>query len=124
MDNNKISAKIKAMRDQLGWSQVELSRRMSLTQPTISDWESGKKLPTVANLIRLAELFGMPFSALVDSSSQADWLSMMSQLRSTRSDSSAALYVQSPSDTYQAGLEVATPNPVLTDEEMRLLRLC
>jgi hypothetical protein len=48
---------------------------------------------------------------------------MMSQLRSTRSDSSAALYVQSPSDTYQAGLEVATPNPVLTDEEMRLLRL-
>lgn len=59
-----MEKRIRQARLAAGLSQAELSRRMYVTQPTVSDWESGRKAPHVKNLIRLALLLGVNFEWL------------------------------------------------------------
>jgi len=39
-------------------SQAELAARIGTSQPTIARWESGKQLPSVRSLMRIAEATG------------------------------------------------------------------
>ncbi len=59
-----MEKRIRQARIEAGLSQAELSRRMYVTQPTVSDWESGRKAPHVKNLARLALLLGVSFEWL------------------------------------------------------------
>jgi len=38
-----IKERIKRARHECGWSQAELARRMSVTQPSVAEWESGRE---------------------------------------------------------------------------------
>ncbi len=51
--------RIKKARTEKGWSQSELARRMFVSQPSVADWESGRKAPHTKNLARLAMLLGV-----------------------------------------------------------------
>lgn len=51
--------RIKELRIEKGITQIRLSVELEVTQETISAYETGKHLPTVANLIRLSELFSV-----------------------------------------------------------------
>jgi len=51
--------RIKKARAEKGWSQAELARRMFISQPSVADWESGRKAPHTKNLARLATLLGV-----------------------------------------------------------------
>lgn len=42
-----------------GLSQLEIARRIGATQPQVSDWMQGKKIPHASNLIKLAEAMDM-----------------------------------------------------------------
>lgn len=55
---------IKRARIERGWSQAELARRMSVTQPSVAEWESGRKAPSMKNLVRLAKLLDVGFEWL------------------------------------------------------------
>lgn len=50
----KIGLRIKNLREERGYSQGELARRVGVTQPTVSDWENNKTEPAVDNLRILA----------------------------------------------------------------------
>lgn len=54
-----MKERIKRARQERGWSQAELARRMSVTQPSVAEWESGRKAPHMKNLVRLAKLLGV-----------------------------------------------------------------
>lgn len=54
-----MDERIKKARQALGWSQGELARRMYVSQPSVADWESGRKAPHTKNLVRLAVLLGV-----------------------------------------------------------------
>ena len=41
-----------------------MARRMFVTQPSVADWESGRKAPHTKNLTRLAVLLGVSFEWL------------------------------------------------------------
>jgi transcriptional regulator with XRE-family HTH domain len=56
--------RIKQARGERGWSQAELARRVSVTQPSVAEWESGRKAPSMKNLMRLAQLLGVGFEWL------------------------------------------------------------
>lgn len=56
--------RIKQARKAIGWSQADLARRMFVTQPSVADWESGRKAPHTKNLARLAMLLGVRFEWL------------------------------------------------------------
>jgi len=40
-------------------TQVKIAEIMGITQPQVSNWFQGKRLPSAYNLIRLAEIFEM-----------------------------------------------------------------
>lgn len=42
-----------------GWTQAQLAERLSLTQPIIARWETGRATPNDVNLGRLAEALGV-----------------------------------------------------------------
>lgn len=60
-----IGARIKEARETLKISQKELALRVGVSQPSVSDWETGKTEPTVDNLRVLAVELEVFFEWLV-----------------------------------------------------------
>lgn len=61
-----IGERIQQYRKNLGLSQEELGARLHLSRQTVSLWEKGQTFPTIDNLIRLKEIFGVSIDAMVD----------------------------------------------------------
>ncbi|MEO1234716.1 MAG: helix-turn-helix domain-containing protein, partial [Myxococcota bacterium] len=57
---------VRALRGALGWSQAELAKRVGVSQPLVSSWESGRRAPRGAALRALSAL-----AASVDSPTEA-----------------------------------------------------
>lgn len=53
MENN-----FKIARELCGLSQKYVSLELGVSAPTVSEWESGRKTPTVENLLKLKKLYG------------------------------------------------------------------
>jgi len=49
-----VAGAIKDVREQRGWSQAELARKLKRTQTAVSYWEAGKRAPGVDDLVELA----------------------------------------------------------------------
>ena len=54
-----VGEKIQAYRKRLGMSQEELGQKLLVSRQTISLWEKDQTVPTIDNLIRLREIFGV-----------------------------------------------------------------
>lgn len=54
--NNWIATKIRRQRELRNWTQSELARRLGRTQTSLSYWESGKRTPSLDDLIELADV--------------------------------------------------------------------
>ncbi len=48
------------LREQRGWTRVELGRRARIHPATVGKIESGRQVPYAPELSRLAKAFGMP----------------------------------------------------------------
>jgi transcriptional regulator with XRE-family HTH domain len=59
MSQKTIGERIKQLRNQKGLTQIELAKQMSVGNSTISNWESDRRLPSIAELGRLASFFGV-----------------------------------------------------------------
>ena len=60
-----VGERLQQYRKNLGLSQEELSQRLFVSRQTVSQWETDQTLPTVDNLIRIKEIFGVSLDALV-----------------------------------------------------------
>ena len=49
---------LRRAREKKGLSQKYIAASLGVSAPTVSEWESGRKTPTVENLIRLSDLIG------------------------------------------------------------------
>ena len=68
-----VSEKIQLYRKKAGLSQEELARMLFVSRQTVSLWETGQTLPTIDNLIRLREIFGVSLDAILcDDTAEAD----------------------------------------------------
>jgi len=61
-----IGERIQNYRKKLGLSQEELGAKLHLSRQTVSLWEKGQTFPTIDNLIRLKEIFGVSIDEMVD----------------------------------------------------------
>lgn len=52
-----LGHRICELRTALGWSQVELAKRLGVAKQTVSNWENENIQPSIEMLIRLAKLF-------------------------------------------------------------------
>lgn len=60
-----ISATIKKMRVERGWSQEQLAEKLGVSRQAVTKWETGAGAPDIANLAALARLFGTSIDELV-----------------------------------------------------------
>lgn len=51
--------KIKALREEMGWTQAELARRLGITRNGVNSWEQGLSMPSPACLVDLAGVFSV-----------------------------------------------------------------
>lgn len=54
-----LGQRIGELRTALGWSQVQLSKRLGVAKQTVSNWENDNIQPSIEMLVRLAKLFNV-----------------------------------------------------------------
>lgn len=67
----------------MGLTQEELGRLIGVTRTIISTYETGRRVPTVRNFVKLAEIFGHDISQSVNHKyyhGQIDWRKLRQQL--------------------------------------------
>ena len=57
--------RIKDLREAKGLTQEALGALLGVNQSTIASWESGKKSPTLPNLVRMADYLGVTLDELM-----------------------------------------------------------
>ncbi len=65
---------LKGARETKGLSQEELAKKIFSTRQSISNWETGKKVPTLENIKRLAEILEIPVDDLIIKNTEGDEL--------------------------------------------------
>lgn len=53
----ELGARVRAMREERGWSQRDLASRVGMSQPAVARFEAGGTTPTLAVLERFAAAF-------------------------------------------------------------------
>ena len=57
--------RIKELREKAGKQQKELAIDLGVSQPTVSDWESGRKIPSAKSTSKIADYFQVPIDYLL-----------------------------------------------------------
>lgn len=66
-DIMRVGANISKCRKAAGMTQTEVADRLGLSFQAVSNWERGQSCPDIANLMALAELFGVSVDRLLGS---------------------------------------------------------
>lgn len=54
-----LGQRICALRNSLGWSQVDLAAKLNVAKQTVSNWENENIQPSIEMLVRLSKVFGV-----------------------------------------------------------------
>lgn len=65
LTRKQIAARLRKARTDLGFTQKEVADALGVHRPTISEIEAGRRAVSTEELYRLAQLYGMPVSALL-----------------------------------------------------------
>ena len=80
MNTETIGKRISAQRRQAGMTQEELAEQLGISAQAVSKWENGHNLPDIENLILIADILKMPYTALIDEDYESVALPMRSRL--------------------------------------------
>ena len=67
-----LGEKLQKLRKARGWTQEELAEKVGVSRQSLSKWESDSTLPDTANVIILADLFGVSIDYLLREAVPAD----------------------------------------------------
>ena len=65
MDQKKIGAFLKALRQEKEMTQEQLAEQLGVSNRTISRWETGSNMPDISLLVEIAEFYEVSISALI-----------------------------------------------------------
>lgn len=68
MVENSIASQIKRLRNARGWTQPQLADKLSVSKQTISNWETGIKVPRMGSLQKIANLFNVKIGEITNAS--------------------------------------------------------
>lgn len=69
MNISEIGRNIAFLRKNAGLTQEGLAEKLGVTAQAVSKWENGHNLPDIENLMLIAELLNLPYSALLSGNS-------------------------------------------------------
>ena len=61
----RLSRRLKQLREQRGWTQVDVSRMMGVRRTSVANYEQGVSFPSVPALDKLARIFGVTIDSLI-----------------------------------------------------------
>lgn len=64
--DNTIALQIKSLRNKFGWSQSQLADKLSVSKQSISNWETGLKVPRMGALQKMSDLFDVSIGYITD----------------------------------------------------------
>lgn len=79
MVENSIASQIKKLRNGRGWTQPQLADKLSVSKQTISNWETGIKVPRMGSLQKLADLFNVKIGEITNASIEYDDASILNK---------------------------------------------
>lgn len=89
MPNKDLGERISIMRRSRKISQIELAKKLGVSQSAVAAWETGRNEPNLEMLDSLADIFNVPMSALLNSEEQ---VRITGQLSKTDYDRLEALH--------------------------------
>ncbi len=70
-----VGRRIAVAREEAGLSQRELAKALGVRQPTVANWELGKREPELSQLVHVARHFQLPVVAFLPwQAADLDWL--------------------------------------------------
>lgn len=60
-----VGKRINEVRKNCGMSQEEMAEKIGVTSQAVSKWENGHNFPDIENLMRIAEITNVPYSAIL-----------------------------------------------------------
>ena len=78
-DIMRVGANISKYRKAAGMTQTELADCMNLSFQAVSNWERGQSCPDIANLMALADLFGVTVDKLLGNDRAAELITQISE---------------------------------------------
>ncbi len=51
------ATRIRQLREERGWTQAELAKRLGITRSSVNAWEMGISVPSTQYIVELAEMF-------------------------------------------------------------------
>ena len=64
-DSNKISHRLREVREQYEYTQSQIAELLNVTQQTYSSYENGRTMPNSDVLLELSKLYGVSFDELI-----------------------------------------------------------
>ena len=65
LENARLGARIREFRKGRGFTMVELATEIGVSQPAVSQWETGKEPPGRENIKKLAKVLGITIATLL-----------------------------------------------------------
>ena len=125
MPTRNASTILAVLRIVRGWSQADLAKAAGVRPATISDWERGKKTPSVPTLERLTAIMGYPTSlvvradAFVEEATESRSLPAAPADLSGRIEALAVAYGREVADFVRSGLKRLTAEAAALQERCR-----
>ncbi|HGF7871710.1 TPA: helix-turn-helix domain-containing protein, partial [Enterococcus hirae] len=66
MENNVIGTQISLLRKKFGLTQEDLANKLGFSKQTISNWETGLKTPRMGAIQKIADLFNVSKSFIIE----------------------------------------------------------
>ena len=58
--------RLKELRNNIGMTQEQLAQKLKVGQNTVSQWETGERVPRIQTLIKLSQIFNCSLDELLD----------------------------------------------------------
>lgn len=65
-ENKIIAQQIKLLRAKMGWTQEQLADKMGVSKQSVSNWETGFKVPRMGELQKLSDIFKVNIGYITD----------------------------------------------------------
>lgn len=66
MENNVIGTQISSLRKKFGLTQEDLANKLGFSKQTVSNWETGLKTPRMGAIQKMADLFNVSKSFIIE----------------------------------------------------------
>ena len=100
-----ISQKIRILRKNREWTQAQLADALSISESTIQKWEVEKNTPPVSEIKRLAEVFCLSITSLVDDAVDIPEFIYLESIPAEEFYLTNATLDSTPHKVYDAGLK-------------------